>query len=188
MINIDTLLHKLSSDSKANMKTSHTLDQRILELSKTGKRNSFQRANRNPIRWVPLVAMFVFFVSLPFFTNGKSDGINEKDCIQFYSQLTKAINEKDLESLLSAYGCDTSAEDRKMIQTRIEDLFNSYSTLEIEPSAVTVSYAKQEALLKSTYRLVAGKSDGSRESVTGTDRLYMKKTAEGMRLCLWITE
>jgi ketosteroid isomerase-like protein len=188
MVDIETMLRSYSSESKAWMKTSLSLDQRILELSKTGKRNLPRRTSIDLIRWIPLAAMFLFLLSLPFFTNGRSDRIKEKDCIQFYAQLTRAIHEKDLETLLSAYGSDIAPENRKLIQARIEELFNSCSSLDLEPSSVTIVQGKQEALLKSEYRMSIEKRDGTRESRTGTDRLYMRKTSEGLRLCLWITE
>ncbi|GEM_PF-3689486 len=191
---IDILLKEHAEREKKSLQTTTAFDERIRRTAR-----EFTPCVRQPLRFSPLIrklrfaSAFAAVVCLCILVAGtlldnRTSTAMEKDCLQFYADLTKAIHEKDVSEIMSTYGCDIGPSEQAKLVDKLNSFFNQYESLTYNAKDVMILTQNDEAVLKSDYTLTAKSINGTSSLIEGKDRLYLKKTAGGLKLCLWISE
>jgi hypothetical protein len=188
---IDDILRNKASEESASWRISPQIDEKILREARTGGETA-RNDNRVGLYrrlGIPVLAGAVLCVCLALFVlpGQPKAPVMEKDCLQFYARLTKAINDKDIEQIASSYDNRSVGMKKGEMRSRLESLFAKYDSIDYRPGAIKVIAEGSHAVILSAFELTAVSREGP-VSMTGTDRIYLRRTRHDIKVSLWVSE
>lgn len=188
---IDDILRQNASKESVSWKTSDLLDEKILNSARTHKKIIFNKKQTSPFRrfWIPLLVGVPLCICLAFLIIPRqpSSSVMEKDCLQFYAQLTKAINNKNIEQIAQAYDNRSAGMEKEEMRSRLKSLFTKYDSITYKPSDILIKTDGSHAVIMSAFELTAVSHDGP-VNITGTEKIYFERTGHDIKVALWVSQ
>ena len=190
---MEHLLRKKATAETSCLTTSREIDEKIHNSARLSRKPS-AGLNRKSLMQrmnilIPLFSAACICTALLLIPIRPSSPSMEKDCLQFYAQLTKAINDRDVEKITSSYGKGNREMNPAEMRTRLERLFRNYESINYKPGTVSIKSEGKNAVLLSRFELTAVSRNGQGPvNMTGTDRIYFQKSGNEIKVALWVSE
>lgn len=151
-----------------------------------GMSNREQPSARSHILKAAMVmAGVVFvFVSFLFFRSGK-DASFRKDCLQVYSEIIRAAEEKDVDLALSLLSSNDLGMNEQVLKKNMDSFFSSVGEVEYVIRDIELITRGDQAVGKSRYFLSVSGNKGPVQK-EGQDRIYFERKNGRVLITAWL--